>query len=767
MGLQPGAGETAKKHKLGKLRAYVLRSEFMWEISTCFVGLIAGRVVIMNDVSPFASAFVAAVSMTSINALYAFLGTAVGLLFLTGTVRYPAFAACTLYYLSHLIWRKIRRNCERFERLLLLLTVNVILLPIFYCDGLQMVLKGSIALCASVLMALLMHNALRALRTLEKRHVLTDGEQLCMSVSFGVLLLGLTDICAFGFSLSVVLLLLFAMIAAYARGNAGVAVAVAISVMLTIGGDFSLSFVGGIAACALSGAALRSLDTLGVLGGFIACCLLVGTYVFTAPHTINLINLAVAGALFLAIPREHTLRLCAFIDAGRERERFAQKSVLRMRSCTADEMRRTAAVVREMAYMYQPIAKSANEPTDAFLQWTAHAAYGVCADCSLKKICWKDWTRASHAIMALLNAKERGDKTRMHLPFDPACKHILQMVMAAEQAKNQYLAQRAMRIQTMGQNAFIHRQFTGVSEILESLSRRVMQDRWLDEDLEKTVLSGLDRRGFRVYGAEATFPQGRLELHVRVPMEQLLEAEPFAEAVSLILRRPIRILHAEPDGKLCTLVMEEGQNLSASMGTAGIAISSGGVSGDSAGERRMESGRVLYALSDGMGAGETAKNESDAALRLLFDLYETGFSRDVALESVNRLLLGRQDDMYATLDAVHIDLRSGEAEFMKYGAPPSYVYRNQRLHAVKAEALPAGILNEAVPAILKAKLRRDDAVVMLSDGALDALGDRAYNAIQAILATEQNSQQAAQKLMEEASQTQYEDDMTVMVIRIA
>ena len=91
------------------------------------------------------------------------------------------------------------------------------------------------------------------------------------------------------------------------------------------------------------------------------------------------------------------------------------------------------------------------------------------------------------------------------------------------------------------------------------------------------------------------------------------------------------------------LVMEEAQQLTASMGTATAAISSSGISGDSTGERRMERGRVLYALSDGMGAGAEAKGESASALRLLFDLYDAGFSRDVALESVNRLLLACQE----------------------------------------------------------------------------------------------------------------------------
>ena len=229
----------------------------------------------------------------------------------------------------------------------------------------------------------------------------------------------------------------------------------------------------------------------------------------------------------------------------------------------------------------------------------------------------------------------------------------------------------------------------------------------------------------------------------------------------------MRLLDTQFDGRQCTLILEEAQLLTAEMGTANAAISENGVSGDCAGEKRLEGGRVLYALSDGMGAGEKARAESEAALRLLFDLYGTGFHRDVALESVNRLLLESQREMYATLDAVFLDLRTGQAEFIKYGAPPTFVYRGSKLHTVCAEALPAGIVDEATPAIQSAKLRRDDTVFLFSDGALDALGAETQGAITEALLQTRDCKRLSEMLLRRAKSCGQEDDMTVVVIRIA
>jgi stage II sporulation protein E len=141
--------------------------------------------------------------------------------------------------------------------------------------------------------------------------------------------------------------------------------------------------------------------------------------------------------------------------------------------------------------------------------------------------------------------------------------------------------------------------------------------------------------------------------------------------------------------------------------------------------------------------------------------------RDAALECVNRLLMqhGGQD-MYATVDALHVDLSSGAAEFIKFGAPPSFVLREGRVHTIYAEALPAGILDEASPAIHTATLKRNDSVVLLTDGALDALGEDTTQEIIACVGGANTCEDAARTLLQAAQDHGYADDMSVLVIRL-
>jgi len=210
----------------------------------------------------------------------------------------------------------------------------------------------------------------------------------------------------------------------------------------------------------------------------------------------------------------------------------------------------------------------------------------------------------------------------------------------------------------------------------------------------------------------------------------------------------------------------EAQGLQASAAVVSVPEREGGVSGDATGSFKLPQSRMLYALSDGMGSGPPAREESTAAIALLYNLCRAGFSRELVYENVNRLLHARaQAEMYATLDAVTLDLRTGEAELMKYGAPPTYLARGGRVKPLVGEALPCGIVDEAVPSLHRFRLKKDDLLVLCSDGVYDRLGSRAENAIAAGLTLP--PEQLAQALIDEARGRGQKDDMTVMVIRVA
>jgi len=172
------------------------------------------------------------------------------------------------------------------------------------------------------------------------------------------------------------------------------------------------------------------------------------------------------------------------------------------------------------------------------------------------------------------------------------------------------------------------------------------------------------------------------------------------------------------EGMLSTqAVFEQRTALMLEIGAAMRSRSGEEVAGDSYVSRTLPGGRHVLALSDGMGSGVNAMQESHAALSLMVESLRAGYTRAQALDVVNALMLmctGRE--MYATMDLCVMDLHSGEAAFEKLGACASYVVREGEVRAIGSDTLPVGVLPDVESKSLRMTLRQGDVVILMTDG---------------------------------------------------
>lgn len=222
---------------------------------------------------------------------------------------------------------------------------------------------------------------------------------------------------------------------------------------------------------------------------------------------------------------------------------------------------------------------------------------------------------------------------------------------------------------------------------------------------------------------------------------------------------------------LCRLVKEDGRRrrkgFFVEVGSACCPKHGNAETGDSMSVRQFD-GRLMAAISDGMGSGHDARRESMQAVELMCDLMSVGFQLDEAAECVNRLLMLREDkEIYATLDAAVFDPVSGRMSLAKHGAPPSYILRNGKLSTLYAEALPVGIIEDARPAVCDVDMQRGDILIMMSDGIADALGSELIAAVTERTITAETADDAAESLLDLARRKgRTKDDMSVIVAMV-
>lgn len=225
------------------------------------------------------------------------------------------------------------------------------------------------------------------------------------------------------------------------------------------------------------------------------------------------------------------------------------------------------------------------------------------------------------------------------------------------------------------------------------------------------------------------------------------------------------------DGLLGTqAVFEQAPAMTLDVGAAVRSRSGEDVAGDSYVSRALPGGRHVLALSDGMGSGVSARQESHAALSLMIESLRAGYTRTQAIDVVNALMLmctGRE--MYATMDLCVCDLHSGETAFEKLGACASYIMRDGEVRTIGADTLPVGVLPDVESRSFRMTMQVGDVIIMMTDGVRDAYpgGETALREDIAKLAW-LHPQIIGEKLIARAvGAGKVDDDMAVLCARIS
>ncbi len=197
------------------------------------------------------------------------------------------------------------------------------------------------------------------------------------------------------------------------------------------------------------------------------------------------------------------------------------------------------------------------------------------------------------------------------------------------------------------------------------------------------------------------------------------------------------------------------------------------ISGDSNTIIKLKDGKILVAISDGMGSGDIAARNSKKVVLNLEKLLNTGFEEDRAIKLINSyMLVGKEPDNFATIDAMIFDPLVGLTEFIKIGACPTFICNKQgQVTSVDSNNLPIGMLGNIEIETKTKLLKRGDLIVMVTDGVLDANFDKKEQAIiELIKAVKTTSaQRLADIMLQESIDCNFgmpKDDMTIIVARV-
>lgn len=195
-------------------------------------------------------------------------------------------------------------------------------------------------------------------------------------------------------------------------------------------------------------------------------------------------------------------------------------------------------------------------------------------------------------------------------------------------------------------------------------------------------------------------------------------------------------------------------------------------SGDSNLQMRLDDGKYILAISDGMGSGNLARENSRLVVKKLKSLLENGFEKQESISLINNSLsLKAEADEYATLDVCILDLFEGNISIIKNGACNTYIKNKKNISIVKSSEMPIGVGMEMDLKEKNIPVSDGDIILMCSDGLLESKDEVKKDWVEEFLknSSTNNVQKISDMILAEAIDNNYgiaEDDITVIVAKI-
>ncbi|MCI9216457.1 SpoIIE family protein phosphatase [Lachnospiraceae bacterium 42-17] len=459
-----------------------------------------------------------------------------------------------------------------------------------------------------------------------------------------------------------------------------------------------------------------------------------------------------------------------------EKEIFVNPYVIQMDKL-ADSLGHLSSTFLKLTDYKRTFTKEENE--DMF----RHVTEKVCEDCENREECLGERRLQTYQMMykILCTAQEYGAELNVELKRDlqrqciKAPRFLRETLETFENAKQKLVWNNKLVENREGYAS----QLEKFAKTLRYTTRELDAGIFEDEHLEKKIKTYLRKSGVKMLSSVFYItPQGKYEIHLTIKASKghVIPVKELAAEVGNLVGRTMMPEQGERPivgDEYCTITCIEGARFHTLQGIAKIGKDCDKISGDTFLLTDLPGGRKGVALSDGMGSGQEAFQESTMVVELLEELLNAGFPVKTAVQLMNTaLVIGREEVRFSTIDVSLFDLYSGSCEFVKAGAATTYIKREEEIEKLHSVTLPIGVIQDIEIDTQARKLESGDFVIMVTDGVLDALPSGEQDRLMIGFLEEadmQNPKEMAHYILEKVLEYSNEapvDDMTVLVVGI-
>lgn len=764
------------------------------------ITFLISMVSIRNEVLPFGLAIIAACLGTEIPIAIVFLVSSISVLVFQGNNAFGNFiATCIIYFLSVIIIKPKYAIEERNE---IVKTGSKLFWSCFIVNLINNI-KGTFLMydlfMGTVISALtyafykIFVNGIVVIRDFNIKKAFSLEELVGSAIIIALSSTVFSAVNFFGINISNVIIILLILVLGWKNGMllggvSGISIALAISLV----GEIEPIQIAAFSVAGIIAGFLNRFGKLGVIVGFI-----LGNSILTYLYSGNIETLIYFREIFIAsiglllVPTNISIDLEELIGKNRM---ITDKGEYRL-ECDNEvktKLNVVATAINEITQKYSCIEDeiSVESNKEKYIEVLISNVEDYSENLFFEEI-YKNKDRIDDDIFYVLQQKENITENdlleilKIHNNYIPTkieqiSKDLKKIVEIINKTYKMYNLELAKQQEKQKQQVKIVNELENVKNIITDVANNIEKEENSEfKKIEKEIGIVLLKKNIDIQAVRyREINNGKCIIDLKLVYSDLLRQRDkivnIADTISKVIGKKVVFQkdkkNAKNDIYIQTYATED--KYSVQVGLAKITKEDSNFSGDSNLELKLDDGKYLLAISDGMGSGKNARETSSTVLKFLKNFLVAGFEKEKTLELINSSLnLNVNEEMYASLDLAIFDLYEGNFYSIKNGASTTYIKNKKNIKLLTSEEMPIGIVDKITSKEKIVKLVDGDIIVLISDGITETKELTKTDWLEEFLknATTNNVQKLADMILAEAIDNNYgvvNDDMTVIVSKI-
>lgn len=609
---------------------------------------------------------------------------------------------------------------------------------------------------------------------LKRGDLLNLDEKVCAGVFLVTLAMGLSRLELYGFSFLKLVTIFAICITTYAFPSGMVFL---VASLLGVGYaivSLDISFVALFVGFSLVSVSFKSNYRIFSCVAIVLLDVLYGVYLNVYDHFswINMLPTMIACVGYLAVPKK-CLNKFKDMYVFKKDVVGVRSLINRTKSGICKRMNELSQVFEEMNIVFRNMVKGVLSEEDAKEFLMQEIASKVCANCPERAKCNRNNNTRDTFYSLISCGFERGKVTLLDVPqyLTSKCGRINFLLSTLNQSLKSYKNYTHLVSNMDASRILIADQLGGVSEILKKLGDEIRLNITFDLEKEERIKEELTYKNIVCYEAIVYEESVCLKTVSLVLKNEPFNKDNLIKAVSSACNTKMSIvsidLSSVPNSQV--VFLKNSPNYDLVFGNASVSKNGLLKNGDAHSLIKIDNGKYILSLCDGIGSGENAQRISNLSITLIENFYKAGFENDTILSSINRLLSINNEENFSSVDLCVMDFHNNSLDFIKLGATYGFVKNSNGTSIIESSGLPIGVLEEMRPHITHKIIEPFDTIILVSDGISDAFDNKSdlQDYINGLLST--NPQTIADDIMDRAKDLNngiIKDDMTVLVARI-